>query len=269
MAPSKTNQVRNLIRREAKPTAPASPTPIVERAPLVTDMPRGAPYVLSTSVPIEELPAEAHGLGTQLYEVARRYIGARRRSGEALLDAVRCLNEARLLADEGTWYLFLQVTQTSTDVAERLLNIHIATQRDPRFEAAIVRGFFNQTVAGELARPSTPREVIQQLLEAEQPPRVADVKRAMRELKQTREGSHIVDNPHNAGSTDNTTAIMAPATTRPTWLVSLCERLVETGDACEWAIEKAVTLDKPATQMLREAVEQLRRQLERVTAILE
>jgi hypothetical protein len=194
---------------------------------------------------------------------------ARRRSGEALLDAVRCLNEARVLADEGTWYLFLQVTQTSADVAERLLNIHTATQRDPRFEGAVVRGFLNQTVAGELARPSTPPEVVQRLLEAEQPPRVADVKRAVRELKQARDGSHIVDNPHNAGVTDGATASELPGATRPTWLVSLCERLAETGDACEWAIEKAPTLDEPAVQMLREAVERLRRQLEGVTAAIE
>ncbi|MFL5804991.1 MAG: hypothetical protein ACJ8CR_25020 [Roseiflexaceae bacterium] len=269
MAPSKTNQVRDLIRRDAKPAAPATPAQVVERAPLVTDAPRGAPYALSTNVPIEDLPAEAQALGAQLYDVARRYVGARRRSGEALLDAVRCLDEARALADEGTWYLFLQVTKTSADVAERLLNIYIATQRDPRFEAAVVRGFLNQTVAGELARPSTPPEVVARLLEAEQPPRVADVKRAMRELKQTREGSHIVDNPHNAGSAGDPTMIETPAATRPTWLISLCERLAETGDACEWAIEKAPTLDEPATQMLREAVERLRRQLERVTAALE
>lgn len=267
MAPS--NKMRDLIRRDPKPAAPAPPAQIVERAPLATDAPRGTPYALSTSVQLEDLPAEAQALGAQLYDVARRYVGARRRSGEALLDAVRCLNEARELADEGTWYLFLQVTQTSADVAERLLNIHIATQRDPRFEAAIVRGFLNQTVASELARPSTPPEVVQRLLEAQQPPRVADVKRAVRELKQGRDRNHIVDNPHNAGSAGDTTTSEVSAATRPTWLVSLCERLVETSDACEWAIEKAPTLDEPATQMLREAVERLHRQLDRVTAAIE
>jgi hypothetical protein len=264
---AQSNKMRDLIRRDSKPASSAPPAQIVEHAPLATDTSRGAPYALSTSVQLEDLPVEAQALGAQLYDVARRYVGARRRSGEALLDAVRCLNEARVLADEGTWYLFLQVTQTSADVAERLLNIHTATQRDPRFEAAVVRGFLNQTVAGELARPSTPPEVVQRLLEAEQPPRVADVKRAVRELKQARDGSHIVDNPHNAGSAGDTTTI--DAATRPTWLVSLCERLAETGDACEWAIEKASTLDEPATQQLREAVERLRRQLERVTAAIE
>jgi hypothetical protein len=269
MAPSKTNQVRNLIRRDAKPAAAAPPEQIVEPAPLATDAPRGAPYALSTSVPIEDLPPEAQSLGTQLYDVARRYVGARRRSGEALLDAVRCLNEARVLADEGTWYLFLQVTQTSADVAERLLNIHIATQRDPRFEAAIVRGFLNQTVAGELARPSTPPEVVERLLEAEQPPRVADIKRAVRELKQNREGSHIVDNPHYAGSVSDMGVVEVPAATGPVWLISLCERLAEASNACEWAIKQASALDEPARQMLAEEVERLLRQLERVTAALE
>ena len=87
MAP--TNKVRDLIRHDPKPGVSPPPAQIVERAPLATEAPRGAPYILSTSVLIEYLPAEAQALGPQLYDVARRYVGARRRSGEALLDAVR------------------------------------------------------------------------------------------------------------------------------------------------------------------------------------
>jgi len=64
-------------------------------------------YPISTRAPDPELPAQASALSERLQEIARQYIGARQRSGEALLDAARCLSEARAEAQRGEWQIFL------------------------------------------------------------------------------------------------------------------------------------------------------------------
>ncbi len=152
-------------------------------------------YQLSTSALPSELPTEAEALGAPLYELARRYVGARRRSGEALIEACRWLNDARQIAEEGTWYLFLRVTETSEDVAERLLNIHLLASRHPSVEAGIINGRINQSVAALLARPSTPSEVIEEVLTDSAPLSVATIQRSIRAARQRpQENHHPVDN---------------------------------------------------------------------------
>ncbi len=83
MAKQKRESIRSLIApspAEAQTSAPSAPASI---------------YQLSTAAPPSELPAEAQGLGAQLYDLARRYVGARRRSGEALIETGCWLSEAR------------------------------------------------------------------------------------------------------------------------------------------------------------------------------
>lgn len=181
----------------AEPTRPAAP--IYELSTTALD-------VAPTSV---ALPPEAEALSEQLRELAVRFIGARRRVGEALLEACRYMGEARSTAEEGQWYVFLRVTGTSPDSAETLLNIHYRASQHPTFAEKIRSGWLNQTVAGELAKPSTPPEVLQQLLERDEPLRVADVKRARRLPAPTREEHHSVDNPNYSGSPELAEALAA------------------------------------------------------------
>lgn len=173
------------------PAAPAKPAqPIYE---LSTTTLEAAP----TSV---ALPPEAEALSERLRELAVRFIGSRRRVGEALLEASRYMSEARAAAEEGQWYVFLRVTGTSPDSAEMLINIHTRANQHPTFAEKIRSGWLNQTVAGELAKPSTPPDVLQQLLERDEPLRVADVKRARRQPAPARDDLHSVDNPNYSGT---------------------------------------------------------------------
>lgn len=185
----------------------AKKPPLVIKAP---DRPANATvlqpiYELSTTAidatpTSAELPPEAQTLSEKLRELAVRFIGTRRRIGEALIEACRYMSEARAIAAEGEWYLFLQVTGTSPDSAETLLNIHYRATQYATFAEKIRSGWLNQTVAGELAKPSTPPELLQQILERDKPPRVADIKQARQATRVPREKNHHpVDNPNYSG----------------------------------------------------------------------
>ncbi|WP_129631077.1 hypothetical protein [Candidatus Oscillochloris fontis] len=161
--------------------------------------PRQPIYELSTTQPIHlddvlPLPPEAAALSAPLRELALRYIRSRRRVGEALLEACRAMTEARNLAEEGEWLLFLSVMGVSPDQAEVQINIYLRSQQYPAFAEKLRSGWLNQSVAGELARASTPPEVLNQLLEAPSPPKVADVRRARRNFKRE-EAAEPVDKP--------------------------------------------------------------------------
>ncbi|NJO84692.1 MAG: hypothetical protein HC828_19275, partial [Blastochloris sp.] len=182
---------RDLLRE--KGTAPAQPE---------TTLVRGQGFAITDAAPPDDvtLPLDAETqLGSELYQIARHYLGARRRMGAALLDMVRTLLHARQIADDGTWYVFLELTYTKPDTAELLLNIARRAEENAGYADAIVRGHFNQTVAGELARPSTPPAVIAQLLTTTEPPRVADVKRARREYRLYQQPASANVIPNNSG----------------------------------------------------------------------
>ena len=166
----------------------------------VPSIQRGTPYQISTQAPPTEpeLPAQAGGLSAPLQEIARRYIGARRRSGEALLEAARWLNEARTLAEHGEWRIFLESTGTSDDTAERLLNIHSQAMQNPQFAEAITRNWLSQSAAALLARPSTPPEVIEEVLTADKPPTKAEVEQKIRTTRTPRPAPVVEQNPHSA-----------------------------------------------------------------------
>lgn len=229
------------------------------------------------------LPAEASKLGHELQEIARNYLMARRRRGEALLDAATWLSQARSIADEGRWYLFLEVTGTSHDVAERLLNIHLAAQRDSRFREAIISGHFNQSVAALVARPSTPPSVLDTMLESECCPRISDVQRAL--LTVQREGtlrnfvvgsdeeqpelveqqfeSSIVDNPQNAGSFDRRHAADLPA-----WVTPTCEQIARARTSMLSIHGELERLDDYGAWLIERELATLREALERISKTL-
>lgn len=148
----------------------ASPAP-VQKGP--------AFHLSTTAVGETELPPQLDSLRAPLQEIARRYLGARRRSGEALLEAARWLAEARTAAAHGEWQSFLDATGTSADTAERLLHIHITAMQNPQFADAIARNWLGQSVAALLARPSTPPEVIDEALKQPNSPSIAAVEQAI------------------------------------------------------------------------------------------
>lgn len=151
-----------------------------------TAIQRGAGFLVSTSDDSDgPLPEAVLALRTELREIARSYIGARRRSGRALLEAARWLSEARAAAEHGEWDDFLAATVTTADTAERLLRIYERSMQHPAFAAAVADGRLNQSAAERLARDSTPVEVIDVVLTAEKAPTVADVDRAIRAARRT------------------------------------------------------------------------------------
>jgi hypothetical protein len=141
------------------------------------------PYPISTRAGDPELPAQVGMLSERLQEIARQYIGARRRSGEALLEAARWLSEARAEAQHGEWYTFLEATSTSEDTADIMLNLHIRAMTDGRFAEAVRTNWLGQSAAGLLARPSTPPQVVDEVLSAPEPPKVDDIRRKIKAAK--------------------------------------------------------------------------------------
>jgi hypothetical protein len=118
-------------------------------------------------------------LSESLQAIARRYMAARRRSGEALLEAAQALHEAREEAQHGEWYTFLQATQTAPATAERLLNIHRLASQNLQFAGFVADNWIGLSSAALLARPSTPPEAIKAILSGTTPPSVDDVQHAI------------------------------------------------------------------------------------------
>ena len=145
---------------------------------------KGQAYAVGADlIPAAELPEQAGALPEVMQTIARNYVAARRRSGEALLEAARWLNEAHVQAQHGEWKLFLDATNTPETTARRLLDIHDEAMRSPQFAEAVARYWLNYTAAAEIAAPSTPRKVRQQLLNNPTPPTRADVQAARRAAK--------------------------------------------------------------------------------------
>jgi hypothetical protein len=207
------------------------------------------------------LPPEAAILGPQLITIARNFLGARRRHGLALLEASRCLCEARALADEGKWHVFLSVIGTSPDVAERLLNIAVRADGNASFAEALMTGRLNQTVAGLLARPSTPPHVISQVLANTPVPRVVDVYQALRDAT-----TGDVENPHYA---DSPMLPQSPSTSLPIWLTPVCEELARARVALLSAHGDMHTLNARGIAMLTSEITHMRTALERIERTLQ
>ncbi len=171
---------------------------------------KGMPFQVSTAArPTEpDLPAQIGELSTPLQEIARRYVGARRRSGEALLEAARWLTEARNTAAHGEWQVFLDTTNTSADSAERLLNIHATAMQNPQFADAVARNWLGQSVAALLARPSTPPEVLAEVLGQATAPRIEGVRDTITQARESHKASGQI--PQNADFAEGS-ALSTPA----------------------------------------------------------
>jgi len=122
-------------------------------------------------------------LSPLLQEIARQYIAARKKSGEALLEMAKHMAAAREAARHGEWGLFLESTQTSQDWAERLLTIHAKAQTDVLFAEAVRTNFLSPTVAGLLARESTPPQIVDAAFHAAEPPTKRQIEQEIRESK--------------------------------------------------------------------------------------
>lgn len=145
---------------------------------------KGTAYAVGADlIPTPELPEQASALPEAMQTIARNYIAARRRSGEALLEAARWLSEARATAQHGEWLLFLEATNTSEPTSRRLLDIHAEAARSPQFAEKVAQNWLTFTAAAELAAPRTPPEVRQELINAPEPPTRADVQKARQESK--------------------------------------------------------------------------------------
>jgi hypothetical protein len=101
--------------------------------------------------------------------LAHQFITSHRRLDTELLEAARLTAEARVQTAHGQWYLFLEVTGTVVDIAERLINISGRRAELPDYAAAIRGGRLSESVAWRLAQPSVPPEAVTGLLNKEQP----------------------------------------------------------------------------------------------------
>ena len=177
-----------------------TPSPISTEQP---PMQRGKPFQMSSQIPEPfALPSQAEVLNEQLQELARRYLSARHRSGIALLESARWLSEARAIAQHGEWQLFLEATATSADTAERLLHIHALAMQNPHFAEAVAQNWLGQSAAAELARPSTPPEVIAEVLAADNPPTIARIGQIIQKVRRGRSGS-VDSDPNDEGAIQN------------------------------------------------------------------
>jgi hypothetical protein len=150
----------------------------------------GPPYAIGPAQLPVELPVEAGALSPIMQQLARHYISARQRAGEALLEAARWLSEARETARHGEWGVFLDATRTSEGTANRLIDIHREALTNPQFAQAIRVEWLSFTAAAELARKSTPASVKQSLLSAPSAPTREEVKAAR---KQTTKSATVAD----------------------------------------------------------------------------
>jgi hypothetical protein len=219
---------------------------------------KGAPFQVSTVVAAAEpdLQGSIGELSAPLQEIARRYVGARRRSGEALLEAARWLTEARNTAAHGEWQVFLDATVTSADSAERLLNIHSMAMQNPQFADAVTRNWLGQSAAALLARPSTPPEVVADVLGQSAAPSVEDVRGAISRSRGSRRAKGAGQNPQFAD-------FAGLAETEPAAADLVLEVLREATRAVEGLWDLAPSLGSQEGRALIDRMKQAVQELER------
>jgi hypothetical protein len=128
--------------------------------------------------PVVIEPAAPAVLSAGLQERARRYVAARRRSGEALLEAVAELAAARAEAQHGEWGVFLEAVGLDESRARAQIRIHEEAEKDPDLAERIRTGWLSEAVARELL--PAPVEVRAEILEREAPPSLQEVRTAKR-----------------------------------------------------------------------------------------
>lgn len=118
-------------------------------------------------------------LSSGLQDHARRYVAARRRSGEALLEAVAELAAARAEAARGEWGVFLEAIGLDESAARAQLRIHELAQQDATYAERIRTGFLTEATAREVL--ALPPETRATLLDQAEPPTRAEIREAKRE----------------------------------------------------------------------------------------
>ena len=171
MASGKQNRqdrLRGVLRpasgaNEVVPVSPASDAP---------------PIAISTVPPVDEPNAALiEALRPQMRELAVRFVGARRRSGQAILEMGQILAQANDEAQYGEWDDYLQAVDLSDDTARKLMQIFRAALDDAAFADGVRRNWFQQSVAMRIVRERDPdrrREVIDALLSPERTERPSD-----------------------------------------------------------------------------------------------
>lgn len=109
---------------------------------------------------------------------ARRYIAARTRSGDALLEAVAALADARAAAQHGQWSIFLAAVGLDDSRARALIRLHDECRRDAALADRVRSGWLSEAAARELL--PAPPDVRAAVLDAAEPPTLADVREAKR-----------------------------------------------------------------------------------------
>jgi len=117
-------------------------------------------------------------LAPALDAAARRYIAARTRSGDALLEAVAALADARAAAQHGQWSIFLAAVGLDDSRARALIRLHDACLTDRALADRVRSGWLSEAAARELL--PAPPDVRAAVLDAAEPPTLADVREAKR-----------------------------------------------------------------------------------------
>ncbi|NJO08072.1 MAG: hypothetical protein HC876_22550 [Chloroflexaceae bacterium] len=179
---SNKQRLKGLIDSDTSGAAPSGTGSDLTHAQPAVPLRRGLGYHLGAPAAEDDLDFSLLGgsLPEALQNLARLYVGARRRSGEELLKAARWLSEARAMAKVGEWQVFLEATSTSHDTATRLINIHRLAMENPQFAESVANNWIGHSAAALLAQPSTPSDVIDDILSADISPSVADVRGAIR-----------------------------------------------------------------------------------------
>lgn len=138
---------------------------------------------------IEIADAPTAALSPMLQSIARNYLGARARAGEAILDSARYLAEARAAAKRGEWGVFLEATGTTEDTATRMLAIANRAAMDQQYARAISDGRLAFTAAFELL--NAPQETQQRALESDAPTPASAI-RAEKQAEKLRTSAEFV-----------------------------------------------------------------------------
>ena len=117
-------------------------------------------------------------LAPALDAAARRYIAARTRSGDALLEAVAALADARAAAQHGQWGIFLAAVGLDDSRARALIRLHDECRRDAALADRVRSGWLSEAAARELL--PAPADVRAAVMDAAEPPTLADVREAKR-----------------------------------------------------------------------------------------
>ncbi len=228
---------------------------------------RGQPYRVGPANDTPNLPASADELPEQLQLIARQYLGAQKRSGEALLDAARWLSEARAIARHGEWQLFLEATSTSETTAKRMIDIHTQAMQNPQFAEGVRSNWLQFTVAADLAQPSTSPELIEAMISAPARPTKADVQRTKAQAKSTT----VADLPRQLAPPEPPALAprRIPAPAAAPWLAETCAQFGAAAEHARWCASRVGQLSEAERAQLRRESQQLRDTLDRLLGSLQ